>query len=189
MRFLIVSTFALMFLFSSLGQAADPKLIQQIALLERRVVSLQNELNRLKSVVDLAPDGTARILAQQHKQEVTGGNSQIEIGGQYAVQIGQSASKRIGASQSITVGTNQLETVGQDLNLRIGRNAFQQVASDLKMSSGKRTIISSGEQLVLQTGQASIVLNKNGDITIQGKNIQVKGSADVIIKGSKVTTN
>ena len=89
----------------------------------------------------------------------------------------------------MAVGTNQLETVGQDLNQRIGRNTFQQVGLDLNMASGKRTIITAGEQLVLQTGQASIVLNKNGDITIQGKNIQVKGSAEVIIKGSKVTTN
>ena len=189
MRFLIVSTFTMMFLASSMAQAADPQLAKQIAVLQQQVTFLQKELSAFKTILNREPDGTTRIIAQQHKQEVTGGNSQVEIGGQYNVQIGQSASERIGGSQSIAVGTNQLETVGQDLNQRIGRNTFQQVGLDLNMASGKRTIITAGEQLVLQTGQASIVLNKNGDITIQGKNIQVKGSAEVIIKGSKVTTN
>lgn len=189
MRFLFASTFILMFLASSLVQAADPQLTKQIAILQQKVAFLQKELNRLKSVVDVAPDGTTRMIAQQHKQEVTGGNSQVSIAGQFNRQIGQSASESIGDNQSISVGTNQAETVGQDWNQRIGRNAFQQVGSDLNMASGKRTIISAGDQLILRTGQASIVLNKNGDITIEGKNIHVKGSADVTIKGSKVTTN
>jgi hypothetical protein len=189
MRFLIASTFTLVLLASSLAQAADPQLTKQIAILQQQVAFLQKDLNRLKGVVDLAPDGTTRIIAQQHKQEVTGGNSQVDIGGQFNRQIGQSASESIGTNQSISVGTNQVETVGQDLNQRIGRNAFLQVGTDLNMASGKRTIISAGDQLILRTGQASIVLNKNGDITIEGKNIRIKGSADVIIKGSKVTSN
>lgn len=189
MRFLIITTFTVIFLASSLAQAADPKLTQEIALLQQQVVFLQKELTRLKSVVDLAPDGTARIIAQQHKQETTGGNSQVDIRGQFTLAIGQAASESIGTNQSISIGSNQSETVGQDLNQRIGRNAVQQVGGDLNMASGKRTIITAGDQLILKTGQASIILNKSGDILIQGKNIQIKGSADVAIKGSKVTTN
>lgn len=189
MRFFIAATCTLIVLVSSLTQAADPKLTQEISLLREQVVFLQKELNRLKSVVDLAPDGTVRMIAQQNKQEVIGVNNQVEIAGHYAVQIGQSASERIGTNKTISVGANQLETIGEDLNQRIGKNAFLQVATDLNMASGKRTIISAGEQLILQTGKASIVLNKSGDILIQGKNIQIKGSADVTIKGSKVTTN
>jgi type VI secretion system secreted protein VgrG len=32
-------------------------------------------------------------------------------------------------------------------------------------------------------------MKKNGDITIQGKKINVKGSGDVIIKGSNIKEN
>ena len=50
-------------------------------------------------------------------------------------------------------------------------------------------IITAGDRLTLQSGKSSLVLNKNGDIEIQGKSIFIKGSGPVIIKGSKVTTN
>jgi len=181
MRSVLVSTFSLLVLCVSIAQAADPQLTKHVAALQQQVNFLKQELTRLKSVVDLAPDGTTRITAPQHKQEVTGTNSQVEVGG--------SASERIGTAKSISVGTNQTETVGQDWNQHIGRNAVQRVGTDLSMTSGKRTIISAGDQLILKTGQASIVLNKNGDILILGKTIQIKGSGEVNIKGSKVTTN
>jgi hypothetical protein len=58
---------------SSLAEGANPKLTQEIALLWEQVVFLQKELNRLNSVINSAPDGTVRMIAQQNKQEVTGG--------------------------------------------------------------------------------------------------------------------
>jgi type VI secretion system secreted protein VgrG len=50
---------------------------------------------------------------------------------------------------------------------------------------------------VLKTGAASIIMKKNGDIQIKGKNINitgsgkitVKASSDVVIKGSKIKEN
>ena len=32
-------------------------------------------------------------------------------------------------------------------------------------------------------------MKKNGDITINGKKIQIKGTGDVVIKGSKIANN
>jgi type VI secretion system secreted protein VgrG len=32
-------------------------------------------------------------------------------------------------------------------------------------------------------------MKKNGDITIEGKQINIKGSADVVIKGQKILQN
>jgi type VI secretion system secreted protein VgrG len=45
------------------------------------------------------------------------------------------------------------------------------------------------KQITLKTGSAKIVMKSNGDITISGKNINVKGSGKVILKGSKVSAN
>ena len=50
---------------------------------------------------------------------------------------------------------------------------------------GKKIAISAGDEIVLKTGSATITMQKNGDITIEGKQITIKGSGDVIIKGSK----
>ena len=38
---------------------------------------------------------------------------------------------------------------------------------------------------MLKTGVATITMKKNGDITIEGKQITIKASGDVIIKGAK----
>jgi type VI secretion system secreted protein VgrG len=62
---------------------------------------------------------------------------------------------------------------------------------------GKKLVISAADEIVLKTGDASITMKKNGDITVSGKNITLKGSGkvnvkadgDVVIKGSKVTQN
>ena len=189
MLFVKTLVFTCMLMISSVALAADPQLLKQLAVLQQQVAFLQKELNTLKGVVSVSPDETIRITAQKHKQEVTGGNQQGDIAGNFTLRLSGSSAESIGGSQSITVGTTQTETIGQDQVQKIGRNMFQNAGLDVNIGAGKRTIISAGDQLILRTGQASIVLSKNGDITIQGKNIQIKGSADVIIKGSKVTTN
>jgi type VI secretion system secreted protein VgrG len=73
--------------------------------------------------------------------------------------------------------------------LTVGQNLAENVAINRTMAAGKQMIITAGDRLTLQAGKSSIVLNKNGDITINGKDIFIKGSGPVTIKGSKVTTN
>lgn len=189
MRFFMTSVFTCALLASSFAQAADPQLTKQIAALQQQVTFLQKELSAFKAIINRAPDGTTRITAQHHKQEVTGGHAQHDIGGNQNLRISGSSSEAVGGSQAITVGTNQSESISQDLVQKIGRNFFQTAGLEVNIGAGKRTIISAGDQLILRTGQASILLSKNGDITIEGKYIHIKGSADVTIKGSKVTTN
>ncbi len=141
MPILIIPPILYFWLMSSIVHAADPQLMKQLAGLQQQVAFLQHELKSLKRVVGSTPDGTVRITAPQHKQEITHGNQQEEIAGNLQVRI------------------------------------------------GKQVVISAVDRLILQAGKASLVLNKDGDITIEGKNIQIKGSADVIIKGAKVRTN
>lgn len=44
-------------------------------------------------------------------------------------------------------------------------------------------------ELVLKCGQAAIVLKKNGDISITGKEISVKAAGDLVLKGRKILQN
>ncbi len=65
------------------------------------------------------------------------------------------------------------------------------------MQVGKKLIINVADEISIKTGDAVIVMKKNGDITIKGKNITLQGSGkitgkadgDVVLKGSKVTAN
>ena len=61
----------------------------------------------------------------------------------------------------------------------------------------KKLVVDAGDEITIQTGSASISIQKDGTITIKGKDItldgsgkiNVKASGDVVIKGSKVTQN
>jgi type VI secretion system secreted protein VgrG len=46
-----------------------------------------------------------------------------------------------------------------------------------------------GQQLTLKTGQASIILRKNGDITINGTNIRAKASGELDLTEAKIRQN
>jgi type VI secretion system secreted protein VgrG len=60
---------------------------------------------------------------------------------------------------------------------------------DFAISGSKKGVISIADELSITCGKASIVMKKNGDITINGKAITIKGSGDVIIKGKKILQN
>ena len=63
--------------------------------------------------------------------------------------------------------------------------------------SARSVQVLASDELVLRCGDASIVLNKNGDIVIHGRDITLKargkvntkGSSDVPVRGTKVQDN
>ncbi|MGD9850883.1 MAG: hypothetical protein AB7T38_06435 [Nitrospirales bacterium] len=189
MHVFMTSALIIIFLPSSLAQAADPHLTKQITVLQQQAVFPQQELNRLKNVITVGPDDTTRITAQRHTQTVTSGHAETDIGENQHLRIKGLSTEAIGESHSTMVGTDQTESRGQDLVQKIGKNSFQNAGLNVNIEAGKRMIISAGNQLILRTGQASIVLNKNGDISIEGKDIRMKGSVMSSSKDSKVTTN
>jgi type VI secretion system secreted protein VgrG len=62
---------------------------------------------------------------------------------------------------------------------------------------GKNFVLDAGDSITLKTGSASITMKKDGTITLQGKNITIKGSgkvnvkadSDIVMKGSKILQN
>lgn len=176
-------------LHTSVSQAADPNTTQQIQQLQRQISVLQHELRTVRALINMAKDGTTVFHAKQHKQEVTGGNAMSSVSGDQRTEVGKTQTETIGQNQNLTVGTNQSTRIGKDMALTVGQNLAENVAINRTMAAGKQMIITAGDRLTLQAGKSSIVLNKNGDITINGKDIFIKGSGPVTIKGSKVTTN
>jgi type VI secretion system secreted protein VgrG len=55
--------------------------------------------------------------------------------------------------------------------------------------TAKKVTITADDMITINTGSASIQMKKNGDITIEGKTINIKGSGNVIIKGQKILEN
>ena len=59
---------------------------------------------------------------------------------------------------------------------------------DYSVKGSKKGIIDIADQLLIKCGKASILLEKDGTITIQGKDITVKGSGEIDVKATNNIT-
>jgi type VI secretion system secreted protein VgrG len=131
-------------------------------------------------------------------QEVTiGGLQAVTVGATRAVTVGRSQNVTIGTSLSENVGTDWSESVGKNHSLSVGDNRSASVGKDDSIQVGKNLSIEAGDSITIKTGKASISMKKDGTITIQGKDITIKGSGainvkaskNVVIKGQKILEN
>jgi len=118
-----------------------------------------------------------------------GVNDMCNVGAAQEITVGGAQAITVGAAQAITVGAAQAITVAKDASTTIGKNNTINV--------GKNLTIDAGDQIMIKTGKASILMKKDGTITIKGKDIKIDGSGkidikakkNVIIKGKKILEN
>ena len=161
-------------------------------------IKIENDKNQDVGHDETLHVGNDRTKNVDHNQtETIGDNKTISVGKNHDESIGENATISVGKNVDITIGKNQsihvaerqTEDVGKDYDLSVGGNQRIAITKDLSINVGKKTIITAGDEIVLSCGSASIVMKKNGDITISGKNINVTGSGNIVMKGSKITQN
>ena len=146
-----------------------------------------------------------RLKHVKHNETVTVDNDRKK-------SVGNDESETVGNNKTISIGNNRDESIGKDLTISVADNSAESFGKNLSITVGKDNLVNIGgshkesvekdyqldaksitlqakDQIVLKTGSAQIVMKKNGDITLSGKNINVKGSGNVVLKGSKVTSN
>lgn len=133
-----------------------------------------------------------------------GNDTSISIGANHTESVGKAMSVSVGENRSLDVGKDQSISVAGDQTESVGKNYTVDISKDLTESVGgkhsetvekdyflgaKKILLSADTDITLKVGKAKIVMKKNGDITISGGKINVKGSGAVAIKGSKITQN
>jgi type VI secretion system secreted protein VgrG len=144
--------------------------------------------------------------------ETVGGAMELTVGAVLAVTVGAAMAETVGGAKnesvglarSVNVGGNNTLQVGQHLNERVGGDRNVSVTKDLKETVGgqhkesvekefilnaKKVQIVAEDELELKVGDAVVTLSSSGDLAINGKNINVKASSDVTIKGSQIKEN
>jgi type VI secretion system secreted protein VgrG len=155
-----------------------------------------NSAETVGAAKELTVGGLYQITVGGVMNATVAGAKTSEVGGFSAETVGGSKSEVIGGSKSFsskddlteTVGKSQSTSISDNLTLTVNGKRTEQVAKEFGLTA-KSVHIVAEDEIVLQTGDAKIIMKKNGDITIDGKKIQVTGSGDVIIKGSKVAMN
>ena len=60
---------------------------------------------------------------------------------------------------------------------------------DFSVAGKKKGVIDIKDELTIKVGKATITMKKNGDITINGKDINLKGSGNIVMKAKKIMEN
>jgi type VI secretion system secreted protein VgrG len=137
--------------------------------------------------------------------ETIGVAKELSIGAAYQVSVGAAMSETIGASKTENIGASKSVSVGSDSSEQIGSNQTVAAGKDIAVTSGKKMSLTAGDdfavsgakkglisiadELTIQCGKAVIQMKKNGDILIDGKKIDVKGSGDIVMKAKKILQN
>jgi type VI secretion system secreted protein VgrG len=175
---------------------------------DKTVKNDQSETIGANKTIDVAKNHTESI--GKNESLFVGSNRSVEVGGHHQEEVGGNQSVAVGSNQSVSVGSNQSVSVGSNHSLSVGGGSSETVAKgkmvtveedyDLTVNKSlsititkdsreevqeKKTLVV-GEKLSIQCGDATIVIEKNGNITVQGKKIVVKGDGPIEIEGKKL---
>lgn len=135
---------------------------------------------------DIGNDETNTIGNDQRSS--IGNNQTITIGNDQTTSIGTNQDISVGTDLSVSIGNNESINIGKDLSESVGGESTLAVTENYSVQA-KKIVMVAEDEIIFKTGNAQIVMKKNGDITLKGKNISVQGSGDVILKGTKVISN
>jgi type VI secretion system secreted protein VgrG len=142
--------------------------------------------------------GGAQSITVGAAQIITAGASQtISAGGGQALNAGGSQNINVGAGQTTNVAEKAVMNIGADESRAITGKRETGVGKDDTLNVTKNLWVTAGESVSIVTGDASILMKKDGSITIKGKDITIEGSGklnikatgEMIMKGSKIVQN
>ncbi|MGD8175026.1 type VI secretion system Vgr family protein [Marinimicrobium sp. ARAG 43.8] len=153
--------------------------------------SLTIENNRQKTI----RNDESSIIENDRKKTVNNNQSEnvgkdktIEVGENHREVIGKSKNLEVKEDHTETIGNNMVISVNKDLSERVGGSYRENVKERYELNA-KSIQLQADDEITLKTGSAMIHMKSNGDITIKGESVNVKGSGTVAIKGNKVTSN
>lgn len=125
-----------------------------------------------------------------NRTDDVGSNETRSVGAARSLKIGAAQSHEVGADDSWKIGASRSTNVAADDSLDVGGNRSGSIGKDDTLSVGqggnwtigKTLSITAGDEVLITTGSAQIIMKKNGDITIKGKNILIDGSGKIDIK-------
>ncbi len=136
--------------------------------------------------------------------ETVGAAMELTIGAAFTETVGAAKAQTIGADKVVQVGANQSTDIGADKSENVGGSKSVSVAKDLAEAisgahseavtkefslKAKKISVVADDEVLIKTGSATISMKKNGDITIDGKNVTVKGSGNITMKANKILEN
>jgi type VI secretion system secreted protein VgrG len=107
-----------------------------------------------------------------------------------ALTVGAAYQVSVGAAMNTTVGLMQSEQIGQDKDIRVGANFSNTVVQTYKLDvAGSAHILMDAETIALTVGESSLVLKKDGKITLTGKELTFIGEEKILSVSPQIRDN
>jgi type VI secretion system secreted protein VgrG len=139
--------------------------------------------------------GRTETVDKNENITISGGRTE-NVSKDESITIGGGRTENVSKDESITIGGGRTESVSKDESITIGGGRTVSVSKDEGITiSGAQSInvsktisITAGDSITLTTGSASITMQKDGTITISGKDITINGTGEIVGKASKNMT-
>jgi type VI secretion system secreted protein VgrG len=172
-----------------------------------------NDMLNVGAAQEISVGGAQALTVGGGRAKTIGIGEVVNIGAMQTVNIGAAQSITVGAAQTTTIAAGQTTSIGAgqtisiaaDLGETIGGNHSETTSGDRStsisgadsVSVGKTFTLEAQESITLKVGSASIVINKDGKITVDGADISTKASGkinseakgDMTLKVSKILQN
>ena len=118
---------------------------------------------------------------------ISGGRTE-NVSKDESITIGGGRTENVSKDESITIGGSRTESVSKDESVTVSGGRTVSIGKDDALTVGKTLSITAADSITLTTGSASITMQKDGTITISGKDITINGSGEIVGKASKNMT-
>jgi type VI secretion system secreted protein VgrG len=112
------------------------------------------------------------------------GNRTETVDKDETITISGKRTETVSKDAALAVNGNRVETIDKDLTVSVNGARTASVSKDDSLKVDKTISIDGGDSIELVSGSAKLILKKDGTITIEGKDITVKGSGNINLKAS-----
>jgi type VI secretion system secreted protein VgrG len=133
--------------------------------------------------------GSTSVTIGKDRSLSIGGDDTQTVSGKLSLTVSDACTVSIAADTSVAVDGGLTIDVGKNLSLSVAGAVANDITKELS-TKAKKITFEAEDELVLKCGGAKIILKKSGDITIEaGGKMNLKASADMILKGAKLGAN
>jgi type VI secretion system secreted protein VgrG len=146
--------------------------------------------------------GNEAIAVGMTREVMVGVANAVTVGAAHMLTVGLDLSEKSGANftqsagrnMSVSVGKDHDTTVKQNQTLKVNKNQEVEITENQtvkvmkvrKDDTGEDHTVIVGKKWALQCGEATITVEKNGNISIAGKDLTVKGTGPIKVEGKKL---
>ncbi|WP_083743738.1 type VI secretion system Vgr family protein [Methylobacterium radiotolerans] len=123
------------------------------------------------------------------QSESIGHDKAIDVGGNHVETIAQNKQLTVGLNMNRTVGLTSSEEVGVMKNTVVGANQNVIVGALKVEKIGKKYRLEVGEELEIVVGKSRFVMDKEGNITLQGETHTHSASGPIQMNGKTIDLN